>query len=329
MHSSWPYPVHFGDDTKIPVPPNGDIINELLLRIVWPSKDPVNTSVATAMIDFIEIQYKEDVIERIYGENIFIQNDLTVPDGKRKGLQALVGIDTTTPLTEYYLHLPFTIKFPICALDEPPTLRVVFNKSNKFMSVPYNGILDLELITDYIFLSEIERDYFMTQPLEYLTTSYQRLQFIIDPSETEINIVTSFVNDVKELFWIIQDSDATDMYKYNYDLKDLTLSFNGVEFLSKNVANGTYLSITQPLEYHTRTPKSNIYVYSFALNPEHPQPSGEVNMSYVFNQNHRINLLPSAKMRYLRLYAHSYNVATIENGQVTMLHTTNEHGFKN
>jgi len=330
MHTSWPYDVHFGDDATIPVPMNGDLIDAMLLRLVWPNQNLLKTqSVGTAMINFIELIYESDVIERIYGENLFIQNEISVSQAKRPGLQNLVGIDTTVPLSVYYLHLPFTIRLPLCALSKQPILRVVFSTPDKFMTVPYHGVLELSLVTDYVFLSEPEKQYFMNNQLNYITQSYQLLQFVINPGETKFNIGTSFVNNVKELFWIIQNEDETNMYKYNNDLVNMSLELNGLEFLSNNVANNTYLRVIQPLENHTRTPTSNIYMYSFAMNPEESQPTGEANMTYMYNQLHKFQVLASVHPRFIRIYAHSYNIATIDQGNLTMKHTMYESGFKN
>ena len=166
--------------------------------------------------------------------------------------------------------------------------------------------------------------------LELLTQEYQLLQFSIEPNQTTFNINTQFVNNVKELFWIIQEVNPSDIYQYRSDLVSLGLTFNGLEFLSPAIANGLYLSSLQPLEFHTRTPTSNVYMYSFALQPESPEPTGEVNMTNITAQIHTITVTPSASTRYIRIYAHSYNVAYVEGGNLTMLHASmNTSGFKN
>jgi len=42
-----------------------------------------------------------------------------------------------------------------------------------------------------------------------------------------------------------------------------------------------YFNYIQPFQYHTRSPRDGIYVYSFALYPEKPQPSGTFNASTI------------------------------------------------
>ena len=320
MTSDWSYPVYLGSDTTIPIPVNGDIVDSLLLRITLPITSNINSSFGTAMIKFIELQYDAQVIERIYGENIFIKNELMVPDGKRAALAAL----TSTPPT-YYTELPFTIKLPLCALEKQPSIRIVFNTFSAYL-----GPLQLKLITTYVFLSDPERNYMKTHKIEYLCQGYQLLEFVIPVTETTFNINTEFVNNVKEMFWIIQDESPSDIYLYKDDLLSLGLTFNGLEYLSPHIANGRYLSSLQPLEYHTRTPTSNVYMYSFALQPESDDPTGEVNMSQINSQTHTLSVKPSATLRKIRIYAHSYNIAYVENGGLTMLHASmNSTGFKN
>jgi Large eukaryotic DNA virus major capsid protein/Major capsid protein N-terminus len=320
MTETWPFPVIFGDDTSIPIPINGDIVDTIYLKTIWPTQDqPVNNSYATAMINFVELQYEGTVIERIYGESIFILNDLTVPQGLRPSLSALVGTDSTVLQTEYYLKLPFTFKPPLCALNAPVTLRIVFAN---FGTTPIN----LSYVINYVFLSDLERMYFRQNVLSYPVETFQVLQFTINPNETYFKAVTSFVNNVKEFFFVIQDQRATD---YNYDIQQYRLSLNGIEILGPNVANGLYLSVIQPLQNHTRTPSSNIYMYSFALDPESLQPSGEANLTYLYNQQHEFWINSSTNTRYLRIYAVSYNIATVQDGGLTMLHSLYESGFKN
>jgi Large eukaryotic DNA virus major capsid protein/Major capsid protein N-terminus len=310
------------------IPFSGDVVNNVLLRIVWPNTSNVNISVGTAMIQMVELRYGDVVIERVYGENMYIMNDFMVPQGKRGALTNLTGMDITTPLNEYYVKLPFTMKIPLCALNNNPTVRVIFNQPSTFMSVPYYGPLQLKLVVEYVLLSQTEYDYMQTTPLVYTTQFFQQLQFTVRPSETTFNIVTSFIGNVKELFWVIQEPQ-TPPYTYRDDLVNLSLTFNGLEFLSPLIGTNVYLSKIQPLEHHTKTPSSNVYLYSFSIDPENHIPTGEVNLTGVINQMHTLTLTPYSNVRYVRIYAWAYNQATVENGEVTMKYTLTEAGFKN
>jgi len=88
--------------------------------------------------------------------------------------------------------------------------------------------------------------------------------------------------------------------------------------------NGDYFNYVQPYQHHTRIPKDGINVYSFAIHPEHHQPSGTANLSRIDNtqlnlvfvnsvQNGiNVNFLNSDSKLYV--FAHSYNVLRIMSG---------------
>lgn len=67
-------------------------------------------------------------------------------------------------------------------------------------------------------------------------------------------------------------------------------------------------------------------MYSFALEPESTQPSGQLNLSYVKNQIARVGLfnypVNTDKQKQLRVYAQSYNILRVENGICTLLFDT-------
>jgi hypothetical protein len=324
----WKENAQFKTDTRMEIPNSGDVVDNILIRIVWPNSSNVNISVGTAMIQMVELLYEDVVIERIYGENMYIMNDIMVPQGKRDALTQLTGMDTTTSLTEYYVLIPFTMKIPLCALDRNPTIRLILNQASSFMSIPYSGILNLKLVVDYVFLSDEEKLYMQTNPMIYTTRFYQMLQFTIRPSETVFNIITSFIGNVKELYWLIKDP-STSLYNYRNDLVSLGITFNGVEYLSPFIGTSTYLHKIQPLEYHTKIPTSNVYVYSFSLNPEMNIPNGEVNLTNIMNQMHSFVVTPYSSTRDVRIYASTYNQATVSNGSISVKYTLSEAGFKN
>ena len=308
----WPFPVNAGTDSTIIVPFIGDLVDAIYLRFTGTFPETVPISYGTTLIQFAELSFNSNVIERLYGETLFIMDDLMVPQGKRPGLNNLTGIDSTTPLNEYYLKLKFSIQIPLCALSDAPTLRVVFTTD-----------ATVDYLIDYVYLSEPEKKYFMTQPLQYLTQYFQVLDFTF--TGDTLKLVTSFVNNVKELYWVIENVGA-DAYQYTDDIINLRLSLNGVEYLN---VSGQYLKIIQPLQNHTKVATSNIYTYSFALEPEISQPTGEVNMTYLYNQQHLFTLKPSDSPRNIRVYALAYNIATIQNGTVSMKYTISPAGFKN
>lgn len=506
----------------------GDIARTMYLRVTWPSDAPttVQPSAGTAMIDRVELSYKDQLIERIYGENLYMLGDTRVPQAKQAALTNMVGTSTTSNLASYHIPMPFSILdkgLPLIALDEAPKFRVIFKPSTFFTSLgpsasfpvaamtsaavqsgnqftqtligstyttncssfypsgieqpwrmfdknnngtwwttssgsysiitglytagvysttisgsPYAGewiqiklpspivlysytlynasswnsrapvdfkiagsndgttwtIVDtqtgitswtssttsltftpsnptsgysyyrlcvnkygggnggfvsmgewtlngpiyynlvytkpiqVDLFVEYVYVTQAERDYLTSHELIYTTESFQRMQFRVPPLTTQssVQFLTSFVNDVKELYWVIQSDAASNVYDYGTtdQLVNLQLTLNTIDRITPDYATAQYLRVIQGLQFHTRVPNGRYYMYSFALEPEMNDPSGEINMTNITRQQHTLTLTPSASARSVRLYALSYNLFSVSKGNGVSLHTLQE-----
>ena len=94
------------------------------------------------------------------------------------------------------------------------------------------------------------------------------------------------------------------------------LQLNGQDRFSER--EGTYFSLVQPYQVHTRHPDEGINVYSFALRPEEHQPSGTCNFSRIDNATLQLVLsnatVEGTKTAKVRVYATNYNVLRIMSG---------------
>ena len=323
----FPKDIHFGDDVTIWISRVGDIASQMYLKVDWPSDAPttVSPSQGTAMIQRVELLYKDQLIERVYGENLYMLGDLTVSQGKQAVLSNLVGKNTTSNLSSYYIELPFTVNLPLVALEEAPRLRVVFNPV-----LGYTKTISVNLFVDYVYVTQAEREWFQKNDLHYATSNWQRLDFQIPvtPVQTTYTFFTEFVGDVKELFWIIQSAAASNVYDYGSTdfLVNLRLSLNGQERITSDIGTPMYLRPLQGIQYHTRIPDGKYYMYSFALAPEENQPTGEIHMQGITRQQHDLTLTTHASTRTLRIYAWTYNVLQIKDKNVRMLYNLREAG---
>jgi hypothetical protein len=321
----FPKDVHFGDDVTIWIAKAGDVaIGKMYLRVDWPEQAPVQNSVGTYMIDYVELLYENQLIERHYGESLEIWNDITVTQSKQSALTTLVGKGLTDSLESYYIPIPFSVNLPLCALKKPPVFRVKFKSANEFTVLNWTLPIQVNLFVDYVYVTKAERDYMKKTPMNYLAKTWQRMIYMVSAGETEVSVLTDFVHSVKEIFWIIQNDGTT---SYNYlnnggdQLVNLQLTFNGADVIKSEFGNPLYLRIIQPLEYHTRTPNRYFYMYSFAIDPENDDPTGEINMNLVNRQLHTLTLTPCPYSRSLRIYALGYNVISIKDGTLKTLHT--------
>jgi hypothetical protein len=94
------------------------------------------------------------------------------------------------------------------------------------------------------------------------------------------------------------------------------LQLNGQDRFSER--EGSYFSVVQPFQSHTRAPDEGINVYSFALRPEEHQPSGTCNFSRIDNATLQLVLsnatVESTNTAKVRVYATNYNVLRIMSG---------------
>jgi hypothetical protein len=331
----FPKDLHWGDDMTVWIAKTGDIARTMYLRVTWPSDAPttVQPSAGTAMIERVELSYKDQLIERLYGETMYILGDIGVTQTKQTALSNLVGTGTTTALSTYHIPLPFSILkkgLPLLALEEPPRFRVVFQPSTFFTTSLYTKPIDVSLFVEYVYVTEPERDWFKKNEILYLTQSFQRLEIRlpVNAAQTTFTILTEFVNDVKELFWVIQRDDASNVYDYGTtdQLVNLRLALNGVDRITPDFASAQYLNAAQALEYHTRTPTGKYYMYSFGLEPEGEQPTGQMNMSRITRQQHDLTLTASTSPRSVRIYAWSYNIFRVKDNNGESINTLQEGG---
>ena len=141
---------------------------------------------------------------------------------------------------------------------------------------------------------------------------------------------------MRELYFVVQPGlyvERNDLFNYDNpsnrmldQIQDVELTLNDETMISKDVATALYLRRLHPLQYHTRTPTRIMYNYSFALEPDSPEPSGQINMSRIINKILKVNLydyLVTDDHRDIRVYAKSFNVLRVQDGLAGLLYIDN------
>lgn len=314
--------VAFGSENYVILPRSGDLITNMYLKVEFPSSIPsVLDSAGTLMIDSIELYVGSELVERLYGEHIEMRYDLELPVGKQGALIALIGKNLSNagniPNAVYTIPLQFSLLrkgLPLCAFQEDVTIRIKWNQTNKFTipSMFYTAPFCSYLHVEYTYLDQPEIDFIKKSNRVMLIEQVQRNEFFAPAGLNSIRCLLDFYNPVKELFFVIQN-DTAPGYDYtltgNADdqLLSLELNFNTTDRISLNVGTPLFLSVIQPLEFHTRVPDRFFYMYSFSLDPENEDPSGSANFSLIKNQILNLNLNNNNKNRNIRIYAINYN----------------------
>ena len=333
--------VGFGNKVSCTVSRNGDLIHKVYLQVDLPALQATNAdelagpavnvkwrdNIGHHLIKEVTIEIGGQQIDKHYGEWLTIWNELTQTDEKATGYNTMVGADIPSlslpdtgvqqTLAGRRLYVPLQFWFcrnpglalPLIALQYH---EVKFHLTFRDFAECYDPLPDTvtvatptlsqaSLYVDYIYLDTDERRQFAQVQHEYLI---EQLQFTgaesVSGSSTKSKL--AFNHPVKELIWQLDGAGAT--------FGTGKLQLNGHDRFSARDA--TYFNLVQPYQHHTRIPGANVYVYSFALNPEQHQPSGTVNMSRIDNATLMLEGLSSATG--LRVYAVNYNVLRVMSG---------------
>lgn len=343
--------------------------------------DPVGytDSIGHALIEYADLLIGGQTVERITGEYMELYSEVAVSDSQQEGLELLVGKTTSKTglgpassqggITKtfygaypriFMIPLPFyffrndSLSIPLSALTKQEVqvnvrfrkwqdVIVNMNESGKTISnlISEPRMLELTLATEYVFLSDAENNYFRTNKIDYIISQLQLARFNMEQSALSKQVALKFLNPVKELYFVIQNSNvvesniSTGNDWFNFDnsenlsaplyeqISTLKLDLNGETIIPSEIANAVYLRGIQPMLSHTRGPTRRFYLYSFALDPENHLPTGQVNMSRIINQLLSITTTPNTQARNVRVYAVNYNVLRIQNGLAGVIFNDN------
>lgn len=325
--------VGYGEELRCRIPQNkGDLVKSMTVKFLLSAptdgegnKLNFKPSFCTELIETADLYIGGQLIQRLTGEYIYMYQQLyNTIDDIEQTLYFLNGhgskiFDFTGEQT-FFIDLPFyfnratSLSVPISALLKQQMEIVIKLKNLENIingPIPPSGvqgkILNISLDTEFVFVSDEERYYLQSMPLQYLITQLQLSQVVFKPGETQKTFMINFKHSVKELFFIAKKGNQF------YKIKNVKLDFNDM-----NVMEGdhNFLTYEQPLLYHVNCPEdgSPFGMYSFAHNPESHYPSGHVNMSRIFHKRMTVDIEPSDETVTLKIYAVNYNILHVESG---------------
>ena len=329
----------FGRRVTATISRNGDLVNGMWLE---GSVTTGNNNVATgygfgnALVKTAELEIGGQLIDKHYGEWMNIWTELSVPEGKRAGYDIMVGNNATNlafvgfpantanrfdvPLQFWFCRNP-GLALPLIALQYHEVKLVLeFRTQDDLQSVDGNvdailTELNVKLWVDYVYLDTDERRRFAQISHEYLI---EQVQFTGDESVTngqDKKITLNFNHPCKELIWVLKRT-TEEILDFSNTFGTGKLQLNGHDrFAERRVE---FFQKVQPYKHHTRVPRTtnrqNIFVYSFALQPEEHQPSGTCNFSRIDNAVLSLNTVDTGGDGVCKVYAVNYNVLRIMSG---------------
>jgi hypothetical protein len=291
-------------------------------------------SIGAQIIEYADLRIGGQTIERITGDYIYMHNQIhNNHDDTDQTLYFLTGHGNYIPVSydwDYSVMLPFyffrhpSLALPVCAITKQlveveikfrklEDITVTYTTSSGAIEDPPSDVSStikkVSLITDFFYITENEKNFLLSRPIEYVITQIQLSQFKMKPGETKKSGMLNFKNPVKEMFFV---AISDDVFKYN-PIKNVTMKFNNNTIID---ADNLMLSYEQPLKYYTGTTENNFGVYSFSLKPETYYPTGQVNMSRIAHNLIEIELdSPDSSFGHkVYVYAVNYNVLHVESG---------------
>jgi hypothetical protein len=335
--------INFGKTITCRIPNDrGDLIKNMTVKLTL--DDPSSgyewcPSVVSHLIESAELLIGGQTIEKITGEYIYIHQQLhNTDDDIDQTVYFLNSHGRTIQFTgdnTYFVDLPFyfyrnpSLAIPTCALTKQVVeVRIKLRPLAELVTgvTPANATANLKkfsLDTEFVFLTDDERNYMMSGPLDYIITQVQMSKFLMKAGENTKSVMLNFSHPVRELFFVSQSDAAV---AANYPNRYNTITNVKLQFNNEIVFNRSrkFLVYEQALKHHISPPKlgTNTYdesefaMYSFALKPEVYYPTGQVNMSRISHKllTLQINPINGSDNNNTRVYAVNYNVLRIESG---------------
>ena len=321
---------------------DGDLINNLFLRLKlekdnnWKSSQLGLYETALKIIDRVEFLNNDQVISSMSSDYMFSYFELHYSKAEKKALFDMISYDKSSVgessnYVTLYLPLPLWFHknpgnaFPLWALNNP---NVGINiKTGDYGNL--NIVENIELLVDFGFLDNKEKEQFTNKPLEYLIEVPEKLDNITlsGLAETKkLNLIKTHF--VRYLLWNIQEDG-----KFNYldDVENANISFNGNPLIS-NAPGSFYNRVMRYMNFESngtlhstngdfnKNTYSNIYTYSFCLNPTSQKLSGYLTTEKFNNVEIEINTKSSGNSRILNVYLVKHNIMRVSNGVLNLLY---------
>lgn len=326
---------------------DGDLINNLYLRLKlkknpeWSKNRFLIYETLFKIIKKIDFQYNDRVLSSLDIDYIFSYFELYETKSNKKNICNMISYDNSLESSledSVYLYLPLPLwfqnnpglAFPLWALNNP-NIGINVKTSNYEYSV--NRIIqDIELLVDFGYINQDEKEQFINKPLEYLIEIPETVYSSeINTSERKekINLIKSHY--IRNLIWNIKDSEFN--YKYLDHIKSGSITFNGNPLISdapgsffSHISRYTYFNDAGTLymgdtngTYNINS-LNHIYSYSFCLQPMESKCSGYLTSEKFNNVTLDLDIKAGGTgSRILNIYQIKHNIMRINNGTLSLL----------
>jgi hypothetical protein len=346
----------FNTTNTIVIRRQGDLISKLYLELTLPYDINLVDSYWTNRVGFnllnrIELYIGKKLIDRLYGIWMHIWTELTHNydmkelinkmvgnmrnDGFSNGLPCNVPHKLIIPLPFFFCkHIGLALPLNAIRNNQDITLKFFFEKKENCIqtgTMPSGDISNVVLWGDYIFLETPENRLYLQKDLEYLIDVNQHLERNLVVTGTK-SIRLPFNLPCKELQWVVYNNKRTgdkftDFTNSNYNsnfnsnsnsmVQNVQFKFNTKDVFSSGARNNIYFNYVQPYQHLQSYPDIGINTYSFCLYPNDLEPSGIINFR---NLKTAVMNITTYENGYIHIFASSYNILKIKNGNVDLVY---------
>ena len=231
-----------------------------------------------------------------------------------------------------WIHLMIDIKNPLYTSFSYKFASyypfINFNLYNSLVQIP-----TIKLITENVYLDDVERAKFANSKLEYVIEKFDENIFNID-QQAYFDCELSFTNPCKELLWYIQPQLYKDgltesgqnislLFDYNeyFDndiIESQKLSLNQLDVLLQNVDMNYYTNVLS-FKYLNNVLPEGVYYNPFCLYPEETQPSGTANLREIKGKQYRVSINQDFLDEYTNLLNELYDSEFMVNSKLTLI----------
>jgi hypothetical protein len=261
----------------------GDLVKDMWLELEVSSLTNAVYGLGNALVKQVEVEIGGQLIDRQYGEWMNIWSELSVPEGKRVGYDAMVGNfavataggsgstdgSIVTPNTKLDVPLMFWfnrnpgLALPLIALQYHE-VKINLDLGNAAATgIGASVVLDsCKLWVDYIYLDTDERRRFAQVSHEYLIEQVQFTGSENITSGSTKRADLSFNHPVKELIWVGQSTAGVRGGSSSQPCKFADLGFTNAKLQLNGHDRFTerrpeYFLNVQTYKHHTHMPRAN------------------------------------------------------------------------
>lgn len=326
----------FGTLNACPIPRRGDLMGAMYLRIVLPALGVEGTwaeKIGWVLMRRVRLKIGCVTVhdhERLWYD---VRSTLFTPRGARDGLDRMIGAEPLPTTREHELFVPLGFFncdraqfLPACRVNEDIIVEVEAETLENCVSVsaplPPGVAPVCSILTEHVFLSDVERVSFMGETQQVLVDVVQDLDGLDYKAGFGTDVFRSrdIAVDMRELnlptryLCFVAYDEVYDRY---FDYKDvferIQLNVNSREVFE---ARGSgYYSLVQTYDQGLVSDTSNVGLFSFGLDASTWHPSGSLNFARVQHPVLRIRLTGADDaFTKVKVFAVGINALVFNNG---------------